>query len=165
MQIAKATSVLVHHGEVMAPHFLRSTIDNGEPFDSQVLSEVETFPPITGVSEKYWDIAINGMYLVNNGSRGTARRAFAGASYKSAGKSGTAQVFGLGENEKYDADELEEHLRDHALYTSFAPLDDPKAIVTIVLENAGGGSSQCAPLARKIFDHIILGENQAKETQ
>jgi penicillin-binding protein 2 len=165
MQIAKATSVLVHHGEVMAPHFLRSTIDNGEPFDSQVLSEVETFPPITGVSEKYWDIAINGMYLVNNGSRGTARRAFAGASYKSAGKSGTAQVFGLGENEKYDADELEEHLRDHALYTSFAPLDDPEAIVTIVLENAGGGSSQCAPLARKIFDHIILGENQAKETQ
>ncbi|CAM3578485.1 Stage V sporulation protein D [Vibrio aerogenes CECT 7868] len=160
MQIAKATSVLVHHGKVLAPHLLRATIENGEQFDKQKLAEVETYPPITGVPEKYWNIAINGMYLVNHGSRGTARRAFHGLKYKSAGKSGTAQVFSLGENEEYNADELAEHLRDHALFTGFAPLDDPEAIVTIVLENAGGGSSHGAPVVRKVFDHIILDEEQ-----
>ncbi|SHO58001.1 penicillin-binding protein 2 [Vibrio quintilis] len=165
MQIAKATSVIVHHGKVLAPHLLRATIENGEQFDKQKLAEVETYPPITGVPEKYWNIAINGMYLVNHGSRGTSRNAFHGLKYKSAGKSGTAQVFSLGENEEYNADELAEHLRDHALFTGFAPLDDPKAIVTIVLENAGGGSSHGAPVVRKVFDHIILDEKQEEAKQ
>ncbi|MDW6092307.1 penicillin-binding protein 2 [Vibrio rhizosphaerae] len=163
MQIAKAISVLVHHGKVLAPHFLRATIENGESFDKQKLAEVETYPPITGVPEKYWDIAINGMYLVNHGPRGTARHAFKNLKYKSAGKSGTAQVFGLAEGEEYNADELAEHLRDHALFTGFAPVDNPKAIVTIVLENAGGGSSHGAPVVRKIFDHIILDEDQQEK--
>ncbi|MDC0611581.1 penicillin-binding protein 2 [Vibrio sp.] len=165
MQIAKATSVLVHHGKVLAPHFLKATIDNGKPFSAQVSSSVETFPPIENVPEKYWNIAIHGMYLVNNGPRGTARRAFQGAEYTSAGKSGTAQVFGLGEHEKYNADELAEHLRDHALYTSFAPVEDPKVIVTMVLENAGGGSSHGAPIARKIFDHVLLSKDDQDEQE
>jgi penicillin-binding protein 2 len=159
MQIAKATSVLVHHGQVYAPHLLRATLNKGESFEKQQTAEIETFPPITGVPERYWNIAINGMRLVNHGARGTARKAFADAPYVSAGKSGTAQVFGLAENEEYNASELAEHLHDHALYTSFAPVDNPQAIVTIVLENAGGGSSHGAPLARKIFDHIILGKD------
>jgi len=157
MQIAKATSVLVHHGEVWAPHLLRSTIDNGEEFVKQQEEEYVTYPPITGVPEKYWNMAIRGMYLVNHGKRGTARRAFKDLEYKSAGKSGTAQVFGLAEGQEYNADELAEHLRDHALFTGFAPVDDPQAIVTIVLENAGGGSTNGAPVVRRVFDHIILG--------
>ncbi|NMT56213.1 penicillin-binding protein 2, partial [Vibrio parahaemolyticus] len=84
-------------------------------------------------------------------------------------KSGTAQVFGLGENEEYNADEIAEHLRDHALFTGFAPFDDPKVVVTVVLENAGGGSSNGAPVVRKIFDRVVLGpeeiepENNAKK--
>lgn len=156
MQIAKATSVLVHRGEVIAPHLLRATIDNGERFDRQELAEIETFPPITDVPNKYWDIAFEGMYLVNHGNRGTARRAFANMDYKTAGKSGTAQVFGLAEEEEYDADEVAEHLRDHALYTGFAPLDDPEIIVTVVLENAGGGSSNGGPVVREIFDKVLM---------
>ncbi|SJN53335.1 penicillin-binding protein 2 [Vibrio ruber] len=163
MQISKAISVLVHHGKVLAPHFLRATIENGEPFDKQQIAEVETYPPITGVPDKYWNIAINGMYLVNHGPRGTARHAFKNLKYKSAGKSGTAQVFGLAEGEEYNADELAEHLRDHALFTGFAPVEHPQAIVTIVLENAGGGSSHGAPVVRKIFDHIILDEDQQEK--
>lgn len=162
MQIAKATSVLVHHGKVLAPHFLRATIDNGESFSKQKLADVESFPPITNVPERYWDIAIHGMYLVNNGKRGTARRAFQDAPYTNAGKSGSAQVFGLGENEEYNADELAEHLRDHALFTSFAPIEDPKLIMTVVLENAGGGSTHGAPIVRKVFDHVLL--KKAKST-
>lgn len=159
IQIAKAMSVLVHHGEVLAPHFLRSTIENGQSLDKQIPAEIVSYPPITGVKKQYWDIAIHGMHLVNNGPRGTARRAFHGAKYDSAGKSGTAQVFGLGENEKYNADELAEHLRDHALYTGFAPVKKPKILATIVLENAGGGSGQGAPVLRKIFDHVLLDDN------
>lgn len=161
MQLAKATSVLVHHGKVIAPHLLRSTINNGEEFSTQKETEYVTYPPITGVPDKYWNMAIEGMHLVNHGKRGTARRAFQGLQYKSAGKSGTAQVFGLAEGQEYNADELAEHLRDHALFTGFAPVDDPKVIVTIVLENAGGGSSNGAPVVRQIFDRVILGNGEA----
>ncbi|HCE4790876.1 TPA: penicillin-binding protein 2 [Vibrio parahaemolyticus] len=162
MQIAKATSVLVNNGAVSAPHLLKSTIDNGDNFEEQETSEYVTYPPIQNVPEKYWDIAKEGMRRVNHGTRGTARRSFYNMSYQTAGKSGTAQVFGLGENEEYNADEIAEHLRDHALFTGFAPFDDPKVIVTLVLENAGGGSSNGGPMARKIFDRVVLGPEEIK---
>ncbi|EGR1513753.1 penicillin-binding protein 2 [Vibrio vulnificus] len=155
MQLAKATSVLVNEGNVTAPHLLRATIENGEAFDSRVLSDYVTYPPIQNVPDRYWNLAKEGMRLVNHGKKGTARRAFAGMSYMTAGKSGTAQVFGLAEDQEYNADELAEHLRDHALFTGFAPFDDPRIIVTIVLENAGGGSSNGAPVARRIFDKVL----------
>ncbi|MCI9685607.1 penicillin-binding protein 2 [Vibrio parahaemolyticus] len=162
MQIAKATSVLVNNGAVSAPHLLKSTIDNGDNFEEQETSEYVTYPPIQNVPEKYWDIAKEGMRRVNHGTRGTARRSFYNMSYQTAGKSGTAQVFGLGENEEYNADEIAEHLRDHALFTGFAPFEDPKVIVTLVLENAGGGSSNGGPMARKIFDRVVLGPEEIK---
>ncbi|WP_029946477.1 penicillin-binding protein 2 [Vibrio parahaemolyticus] len=162
MQIAKATSVLVNNGAVSAPHLLKSTIDNGDNFEEQETSEYVTYPPIQNVPEKYWDIAKEGMRRVNHGTRGTARRSFYNMSYQTAGKSGTAQVFGLGENEEYNADEIAEHLRDHALFTGFAPFNDPKVIVTLVLENAGGGSSNGGPMARKIFDRVVLGPEKIK---
>ncbi|MEZ9188106.1 penicillin-binding protein 2 [Vibrio sp. 10N.286.52.F8] len=163
MQIAKATSVLVNEGEVTAPHLLRSTIDNGRPFDEQIMSDIETYPPLTGVKKKYWDIAQEGMRLANHGKKGTARRSFQKMSYQTAGKSGTAQVFGLKEDEEYNADEIAEHLRDHALFTGYAPFEDPEAVVTIVLENAGGGSSNGGPVVRRILDHIILAEDYQSE--
>ncbi len=157
MQLAKATSVVVHDGEVLAPHLLRSTIENGEEFARQKEADYQVYPAIDGVPKTYWEMAVRGMYLVNHGKKGTARRAFQGLKYKSAGKSGTAQVFGLAEGQEYNADELAEHLRDHALFTGFAPVDNPQAIVTLVLENGGGGSSNGGPVVRQIFDHIILG--------
>ncbi|GAB2654890.1 penicillin-binding protein 2 [Vibrio panuliri] len=162
MQIAKATSVVVNRGKVIAPHLLRATIENGAEFNTNSMAEIVTYPPITGVKDRYWDIAEEGMRLVNHGRKGTARRAFAKTPYMSAGKSGTAQVFGLGENEEYNADEIAEHLRDHALFTGFAPIDDPQLIVTVVLENAGGGSSNGAPVVRKVFDHVLVEKDIAK---
>ncbi|MGR2953611.1 penicillin-binding protein 2 [Vibrio vulnificus] len=159
MQLAKATSVLVNEGNVTAPHLLRATIENGEAFDNRVLSDYVTYPPIQNVPDKYWNLAKEGMRLVNHGKKGTARRSFTGMSYMTAGKSGTAQVFGLAEDQEYNADELAEHLRDHALFTGFAPFDDPKIIVTIVLENAGAGSSNGAPVARRIFDKVLLDKD------
>lgn len=160
MQIAKATSVLVNEGEVIAPHLLKATIENGNDFEKQQTTEYVTYPPIKNVPKKYWDMAKEGMRRVNHGTRGTARRSFYKMSYQTAGKSGTAQVFGLGENEEYNADEIAEHLRDHALFTGFAPFDDPKVVVTVVLENAGGGSSNGAPVVRKIFDRVVLGPEE-----
>ncbi|KII80440.1 penicillin-binding protein 2 [Vibrio renipiscarius] len=160
MQLAKATSVLVNRGEVFAPHLLRATIENGQPFSQGSMVEALTYPPISGVKSSYWDIAIEGMRRVNHGRKGTARRAFVDTPYVSAGKSGTAQVFGLGEDEEYNADELAEHLRDHALFTGFAPIEDPQVVVTIVLENAGGGSTNGAPVVRKVFDRILVDNKE-----
>ena len=85
---------------------------------------------------------------------------FRNTPYTSAGKSGTAQVFGLAEDQKYNAEEIAEHLRDHALFTGFAPIEDPKLIVTIVLENAGSGSSQGGSVVRKIFDHVLVAHEE-----
>lgn len=165
MQIAKATSVIIHRGEVYAPHLLRATIDNSVGEETPELEPIVTFPPIVGVPDQYWNIAIKGMNLVNHGKKGTARRAFENLGYQSGGKSGTAQVFGLKEDEEYNAEEISEHLRDHALYTGFAPVDEPKVIATIVLENAGGGSSNGAPVVRKIFDKVILNKEDGPEEQ
>ncbi|MBY6197565.1 penicillin-binding protein 2 [Vibrio hangzhouensis] len=163
MQIAKATSVLVNRGEVLSPHLLRATINNGDSFAHQVLAEVDSRPPITGVQENYWDIALEGMRLVNHGVKGTARRAFKDMPYQSGGKSGTAQVFSLAQDQEYNAEELEEHLKDHALFTGFAPFKDPEIVVTVVLENAGGGSSNGAPVARQLFDLALLDEISEEE--
>ncbi|BBM65415.1 penicillin-binding protein 2 [Vibrio alfacsensis] len=162
MQLAKATSVLVNDGAVTAPHLLKATIDNGSDFEHQKNSEYVTYPPIQNVPEKYWDMAKEGMRLVNHGPKGTARRSFYNMNYQTGGKSGTAQVFGLGEDEEYNADEVAEHLRDHALFIGFAPFDDPQVVVSVVLENAGGGSSNGAPVVRKIFDRVILGPEEIK---
>jgi penicillin-binding protein 2 len=156
MQLAKATSVLVNKGEVIAPHLLMATMDNVSNQHLKDYIVPESYPPVSEVDERYWAVAFEGMKLVNHGKKGTARRAFADTPYLSAGKSGTAQVFGLAEDQEYNADELAEHLRDHALFTGFAPLDDPQVVVTIVLENAGGGSTNGAPVARRIFDHILI---------
>jgi penicillin-binding protein 2 len=156
IQIAKATSVLINRGEVIAPRLLRATIDKSQESHVTTAAPIETYPPIQGVSKRYWDLALEGMRLANHGKKGTARRAFTTAKYVTGGKSGTAQVFGLKEDEEYNAEELAEHLRDHALYTGFAPFENPEVILTIVLENAGGGSTHGAPVARRIFDHVLI---------
>ncbi|WP_413283941.1 penicillin-binding protein 2 [Vibrio sp. MA40-2] len=163
MQIAKATSVLIHKGVVMPPHLLKATIDNSSPDNTITPEPIDAYPPITGVPDKYWDIAIQGMNLVNHGKKGTARRAFYNLGYQSGGKSGTAQVFGLKEDEEYNAEDLDERLHDHALFTGFAPLETPQVVATIVLENAGGGSTNGAPVVRKIFDKVILNKDDVTE--
>ncbi|MGF1791612.1 penicillin-binding protein 2 [Photobacterium profundum] len=152
LQIAKATTVLVNQGIVRPPHLLKSIIDD----NTETPAAFDEYAPITGVTDQNWEIAKDGMYRVLYGVRGTARRAFYGAQYKAGGKSGSAQVFGLAKDQKYNAAELEEHLRDHALFTAFAPYDKPEVVVAMVLENAGGGSSNGGPVARKIFDHVLL---------
>lgn len=155
LQLAKAMTILINDGEVKPPHLLKSIQGNGITMNYPE----ENLPSIGVKNSGYWEIAKDGMYGVNNRSNGTARRSFAGTPYKSAGKSGTAQVFSLAPNQTYDAKKLANYLHDHAWFTGFAPYDNPQVVVSILLENAGGGSTNGAPIARKIFDHILLGKN------
>ena len=88
---------------------------------------------------------------------------FAGAGYLSGGKTGTAQAVGLKQNEKYSANRVEEHLRDHALYIAFAPLENPQIAVAVIVENAGWGAGAAAPIARRVFDYVLLGQVPSEE--
>jgi penicillin-binding protein 2 len=101
--------------------------------------------------------------MVGVTKEGTSVRSFTGAAYISGGKTGTAQAVGIGKNEKYDARRIDEHQRDHALYIAFAPADDPKIALAIVVENAGFGSDSAAPITRRIFDYWLLNQYPSLE--
>jgi penicillin-binding protein 2 len=103
------------------------------------------------------------MVEVVHGERGTARKIGLDAKYKIAGKTGTAQVVGIKQDERYDANKLEKRFHDHALFIAFAPADDPKIALAVIVENGGGGSSTAAPLARKVMDAYLLGDDPVVE--
>lgn len=96
--------------------------------------------------------------MVGVTQEGTSTRVFAGAGYLSGGKTGTAQAVSLNKNEKYNASKMDEHQRDHSLYIAFAPADDPKIALAVIVENAGFGSAAAAPIARRVFDYVLLGQ-------
>lgn len=89
---------------------------------------------------------------------GTAVAVGAGAPYAVAAKTGTAQVVGIKQGEKYDADKLDERHRDHALFIAYAPADDPTIALAVIVENGGGGGSVAGPIARKVIDYYLLGK-------
>jgi penicillin-binding protein 2 len=112
-------------------------------------------PPVKLRDPQAWDVVIGGMIGVTNEAGGTAHAAQAGAPYKIAGKTGTAQVFSIGQNEKYKESQVEERLRDHGLFMAFAPAEAPKLAVAVVVENGRHGSA-AALVARKVFDAYLL---------
>ena len=132
----------------MAPSRARPTARKIAPINPNVA--------IAAKSDTYWQVAKDGMWRVINGHEGTGRRAFANTPYKAAGKSGTAQVVGLKENQVYNAATTKVEHRDNALFVAFAPFEAPKAVVALVLENAGGGSAMGAPVARHMLDAYLL---------
>lgn len=151
LQLAKATSILVNNGKVYTPHLMKQIIAN----DVEIYQDPLLYEDINEVPLAYWNAAKRGMWSVINAPNGTGRKAFVGANYVAAGKSGTAQVFSLKENETYNAKNLSKHLHDHAWFISYAPYDKPKIVVSIILENAGGGSSNAAPVVRQIMDYYL----------
>jgi penicillin-binding protein 2 len=94
---------------------------------------------------------------------GTSRAAFAGAAYQSGGKTGTAQAVGLRAGERYSAIKADERKRDHSLYVAFAPLEAPTVALAVIVENAGFGSMSAAPIARRAFDYLLLGQYPSVE--
>lgn len=160
LQVVKALSVLINNGIVDTPHFMQAVMGNEvEPYH-----DPKRYDDIIGVPQAYWDAAKAGMHSVLYGNSGTAKKAFSNMSYLAAGKSGTAQVFGLKENQKYDASNLAEHLHDHAWFIAYAPYDKPTIALSVLLENAGGGSSQAAPIARSIMDYYLLNMGKLEQS-
>lgn len=151
LQVAKATTVLVNNGKVNTPHLMKSIEGN----EIELYQDPLLYQDISEPYKGYWDAAKRGMYNVVNAPNGTGQKAFMGTSYRAAGKSGTAQVFSLKENQSYNTKGLRKELHDHAWFTAFAPYDNPQIVVSIILENAGGGSSNAAPIVRKIMDYYL----------
>lgn len=150
MQLANATAAMANRGRMVQPHLLRA-IENPLSGAVQYPEYPSTSVPV--VDAENWQLVIEGMERVVHGVRGTARAiAVDDPPFRIAGKSGTAQVYGLKEGEKYDADEVAEHLRDHALFIAFAPVEAPTIALAVVAEHGGGGSSVAAPIARKVID-------------
>ncbi|RMJ05398.1 Stage V sporulation protein D [Marinobacter litoralis] len=160
LQLATATALVANRGEWVEPRLLKDI--RGERSADEFLP-AETHNPLVLKDPENWEYVVDTMEEVMHGAKGTARRAGADANYRMAGKTGTAQVFSLGQDEEYDAEEVRERLRDHALFVGFAPADDPKIAVAIIVENGGGGSSVAAPVARGLFD-AWLEEFPAAET-
>ncbi|MDI5934105.1 penicillin-binding protein 2 [Halomonas kalidii] len=153
LQLATATAVLANRGQWVKPRLARRIGEEEVPRELP-----ETPPDITLATDGWWDKVFSGMEKVLSGSEGTARRTGVGLEYRMGGKSGTAQVFSLGQDQRYDADELAERLRDHALFMAFAPLDEPQIAVSVIVENAGGGSTHAAHLARAMTDAWLLDD-------
>ncbi|MGJ7457549.1 penicillin-binding protein 2 [Halomonas sp. RA08-2] len=155
LQLATATAVLANRGQWVKPRMASRIGD--VPVPERV---PETPADIAMPNDAWWDRIFSGMEKVMTGHEGTARRTGVGLEYRMAGKSGTAQVFSLGQDQRYNAEELAERLRDHALFMAFAPTEDPQIAVSVIVENAGGGSTHAAHLARAMTDAWLLRDRE-----
>ncbi len=157
LQLAHAAATISMRGKRYAPRLVTRVRDanTGEVRDLPP----RELPPVKVSDPTFWDVIIGGMVGVTNDWNGTAQRVQAGAPYKIAGKSGTAQVFGLKQNEKYNEKDVAERLRDHGLFVAFAPADDPKIAVAVVVENGRSGSGTAGPIARKVIDAYLMPDS------
>jgi penicillin-binding protein 2 len=158
LQLASATATLANGGVQLKPRVVSATQD--------ALTHAQT--PVNaaqavnlGYKPEHMEVIRNG--LVGVVTSGTSARVFAGAGYTSAGKTGTAQAVTIGQKDKYNAANLSEYQRDHALYMAYAPADKPKIAVAVVVENAGFGAASAAPIARRVFDYWLLGQYPSEE--
>ncbi|HEY4319478.1 MAG TPA: penicillin-binding transpeptidase domain-containing protein, partial [Herbaspirillum sp.] len=138
-------------GVVMKPHLVK-ILEDGLTHQKTMTVPKESYR--IPLKQENIDFVKNAMVGVTK--EGTGARAFAGAGYVAGGKSGTAQVVTIKQNEKYDSKKIAEHLRDHSLFTAFAPADHPTIALAIVVENGGFGAAAAAPLARKALDYYLL---------
>jgi len=152
-QLAQALATLANNGDMFRPRLV-SHVDSARTgerryVEPQLVRQLQLRP-------EHLAVVKHAMAGVN--TEGTATRAFAGAQYSSGGKTGTAQVVGMKQNEKYDETKVAEHLRDHSLYIVFAPLEGPKIALVVLVENGGFGARAAAPIARTVLDYFLLGK-------
>ena len=150
LQLAHATATLAARGKRFKPQLVRAVRD---PLTGELEARApQPLPGLEEVDDAHWQIVFDAMEAVVHGERGTARATGYGLAYRAAGKTGTAQVFTIGQEEEYEEDEVTERLRHHALFIAFAPLEDPEIALAVVVENAGSGSAAAAPVARTVLD-------------
>jgi penicillin-binding protein 2 len=153
MQLAHYVSVLANRGQSWRPRLVTALRDS-------MSGAIRRVPPvsdgkITSATPQEWQVVFNGM--VGAATRGTAHLIAIGAQYPIAGKTGTAQVFTVAQNEKYNEKQVDERLRDHSWFIAFAPADSPRIAVAVLVENGGFGAAVAAPIARKVMDTFLLG--------
>ncbi|MGV0959206.1 MAG: penicillin-binding protein 2 [Limnohabitans sp.] len=158
LQLASATATLASGGQKFTPRVVKATQD---PLTHAQESVADTAPVNLGYNPDHIAVVRSG--LIGVAASGTSAQVFAGASYQSAGKTGTAQAVTIGQKEKYNASKLSEYQRDHALYMAFAPAEQPQIAVALVVENAGFGAAHAAPIARRVFDYWLLGQYPSPE--
>jgi penicillin-binding protein 2 len=152
LQLAHATATLANNGVLMKPHLVKE-IEN--PISHQTRLTVPSDEGRVNVSQADIDVVKRGMENVTSNPSGTAYQVFRNASYLAAGKTGTAQVFSL-QGQKYHGHALAEHLRDHALFIAFAPAENPKIAVALIVENGGWGAQAAGPIARRVLDYYLI---------
>ncbi len=158
LQLAVAEATLANGGTRHRPHLIKAVKDQvtGE------VTQVEQPPGVNlGYKPRHVEIIRRALQAVNEA--GTGRRVFTGAPYTSAGKTGTAQAVAWAQGTRYNAKLLAEHQRDHSLYAAFAPVDDPRIAVAVIVENAGFGAAAAAPITRRVFDYWLAGLYPSEE--
>ena len=158
LQLAQATAVLANNGIKHKPRLVMGTQDTV----TRALHPLPADPP-EDLGYQPQNVAIVRRALVGVTQVGTSARVFAGAGYLSGGKTGTAQAVTIGQKEKYSKSRMEESQRDHAVYMAFAPADKPKIALAVIVENAGWGAGVAAPIARRVFDYVLLGQYPSEE--
>jgi penicillin-binding protein 2 len=155
LQLAHITGTLAERGRSFRPRLVKGVRDATGRVHWLAPAE-DT--PVSGVSAADWSVVIDAMIGTTHCTRycGTAWVAFKGAAYEAAGKTGTAQVYSVAQGAKYNAKTVPERLRDHAWFIAFAPAEAPRIAVAVLVENAGWGASNAAPIARKVMDAYLL---------
>lgn len=153
LQLAHAMATLASGGRKYRPHVALAIEDVVTRERSLVLREP---PQPLGYKSANVRLVLDAMEAVT--SEGTSARVFAGAGYRSGGKTGTAQAVTIGQKDRYDARKLEEHQRDHSLYVAFAPAEAPTVALAVIVENAGFGAAHAAPIARRVFDYLLMDQ-------
>jgi penicillin-binding protein 2 len=153
IQLAQAMATVVANGAMYRPRVVAQVVDprtrEKKSFEPELVQQVP-------LKKEYVEFIKRAMAGVTK--EGTGARAFAGAAYTSGGKTGTAQVIAMKQNEKYDEKKIDERLRDHSLYISFAPLDNPIIAMLVIVENGGFGARAAAPISRTVLDYYLLGK-------
>ncbi|MES2508428.1 MAG: penicillin-binding protein 2 [Pseudomonadota bacterium] len=158
LQLAQATAVIANNGVKHKPRLVIGTQD-------PVTRVMHPLPmaPAEDLGYKPENVAIIRKALLGVTQGGTSTRVFAGSGYLSGGKTGTAQAVTMAAKGKYNSSKMEEHQRDHALYIAMAPADDPKIALAVIVENAGWGAGAAAPIARRVFDYMLMGQYPSEE--
>ncbi len=155
LQLAFATMIIANNGKAYLPHLVKqvqnSKTGNTEEVPAKLLYQVNMKP-------SHLEIVKNALVDVTRPG-GTAAKAGINAGYSFAGKTGTSQVIGIKQGERYNEKSINERHRDHAMFIAYAPADDPKIALAVLVENSGTGGSTAAPIARKVFDYYLLGQH------
>lgn len=162
LQLASATATFANGGTHRSPRIVDRIVAGNLDETIEKIGTVENF--LTIQNQLHWDQVETAMLNVVEGARGTAKR-IKNPNYRIAGKTGTAQVFTVKQDEEYDESKISKKNRDHALFVAYAPLEDPKIAVAVIVENGGHGGSAAAPIAKKIMDAYLLGPETLETTE